>query len=89
MGQEGLFLLGCQPFLAGLAEPRDDVHVGQLVSVYIKSILPDKMKVKLIVIDVGKDAPPPSIPQYFIEEGHIDRFVYSPVDAEKRIEMIF
>ncbi len=77
------------PNLAGLAEPRDDLHAGQMVSVYIKSILPDKMKVKLIVIDVGADAPPPTPPHYFIDEGHIDRFVYSPASAEKRVEMVF
>ncbi len=77
------------PNLAGLAEPRDDLHPGQMVSVYIKSILPDKMKVKLIVIDAGGDAPPPAQPDYFITEGHIDRFVYSPPASDKRIEMVF
>ncbi len=77
------------PNLAGLAEPRDDLHAGQTVSVYIKSILADKMKVKLIVIDVGGEAPPPAEPDYFITEGHIDRFVYSPSLSDKRVETVF
>ena len=37
------------PNLAGLAEPDTALHPGQTVSVYIKSILPDKMKIKLVV----------------------------------------
>lgn len=77
------------PNLAGLAEPRDDLAPGQMVSVYIKSILADKMKVKLIIIDVGGQAPPPAVPDYYITEGHIDRFVYSPPAADRRIEMVF
>jgi small subunit ribosomal protein S1 len=77
------------PNLAGLAEPREDLSPGQTVSVYIKSILPDKMKVKLIVIDVGGEAPPPDVPAYYITQGHLDNFVYSPLLAERRIEMVF
>ncbi len=77
------------PNLAGLAEPRDGLTPGQTVSVYIKSILADKMKVKLIVIDEGGVAPPPTVPHYFISEGHIDRFVYSPPASDKRVEMVF
>ena len=40
------------PNLAGLAEPRDNVSVGQHASVYIKALIPEKMKVKLIIVDV-------------------------------------
>ena len=40
------------PNLSGLAEPRADLRPGMAVSVYIKSILPQRMKVKLTVIDV-------------------------------------
>lgn len=39
------------PNLAGLAESREGVKVGQQASVYIKSIIPEKMKIKLIIID--------------------------------------
>ena len=37
--------------LAGLAEPKAGVSVGQQASVYIKSIIPEKMKIKLIIIE--------------------------------------
>jgi len=40
------------PNLAGLAEPRNNVVTGQQASVYIKSIIPEKMKIKLIIIDI-------------------------------------
>ena len=73
------------PNLAGLAEPRDDIRVGQRVSVYIKSIIPQKMKVKLIIIDTLADKAVVAEPEYFITEGHIDRFVYSPEGASRPV----
>ena len=39
------------PNLAGLAEAKEDVVPGQQASVYIKSIIPSRMKVKLVIID--------------------------------------
>lgn len=39
------------PNLAGLAESKDGVKAGQQASVYIKSIIPEKMKIKIIIID--------------------------------------
>lgn len=77
------------PNLAGLAEPREGVRAGQYAGVYIKSILPEKMKMKLIIIDT-QDAPAetPSL-RYFITDGHLDRWVYSPPDCDKRIETVF
>ena len=77
------------PNLAGLAEPRQDLCPGQWVSVYIKSILPEKMKVKLIVIDTAAAQPVPEKPKYFITEGHLEHWVYSPAASPKRIESIF
>lgn len=77
------------PNLAGLAEPRGDLAPGMAVSVYIKSILPEKMKVKLIVIDTAGEAPPPAPPRYFVSDTHIDHWVYSPENAGKRIETVF
>lgn len=38
------------PNLCGLCEYTDKLHTGQLVSVYIKSILPEKHKIKLAVL---------------------------------------
>lgn len=66
------------PNLAGLAELKSGVVAGQNTSVYIKSILPDKMKVKLIIID-SFFSPDNHLPiKYFIDEGHIDSWQYSP-----------
>lgn len=77
------------PNLAGLAELRDDLRVGQRVSVYIKSMIPAKMKVKLIVIDVLREAPRIAPPEYFITSGRLERFVYSPPECERVIETVF
>lgn len=77
------------PNLAGLAELRDGVKVGQYAGVYIKSILPEKMKLKLILIDAQENPPPPQELTYFITGGHIDRWVYSPPESPRCIESVF
>ncbi len=81
-----------KPNLAGLAEYRDDVEVGQTAAVYIKSIIPDKMKIKLIIID-SHDCPIyPEPLEYFIDIGkvtHIDSWVYSPPSSKRIIESVF
>ena len=73
------------PNLAGLAELRDHLRVGTEASVYIKSIIPQRMKIKLILIDCFDTAPSLTPPRYYLSEGHIDRFVYSPTDCDKTI----
>ena len=77
------------PNLAGLAECKEGVCAGQQASVYIKNIIPGKMKIKLIIIDSFDYEYSPSPPKYFIDEKHIDRFVYSPKNADKLVETIF
>lgn len=77
------------PNLAGLAELKSGVVAGQNTSVYIKSILPDKMKVKLIIID-SFFSPDNHLPiKYFIDEGHIDSWQYSPEACGKIITTEF
>ncbi len=39
------------PNLAGLAEYKSDVYPGQSAAVFIKNIIPERMKVKLVLID--------------------------------------
>ncbi len=39
------------PNLVGLAEYKDNIEYGQDVNVYIKKIIPEKKKVKLIIYD--------------------------------------
>lgn len=63
------------PNLAGLAEWRDDVKPGDGCSVYIKSIIPQKMKIKLVLIDTFRS--PAVLPtEYFIREGNVRDFHY-------------
>ena len=76
------------PNLAGLAEPKDNVLVGQTVSVYIKSIIPEKMKIKLIIID-NFDTEYDMAYNYFYEGERIDEFVYSPSTCSKQISTRF
>ncbi len=77
------------PNLAGLAEPREGVHVGQQAAVYIKSVQPEKLKIKLALIDAvdGVATPPP--PHYFITEGPLTTWRYSPNDCVRVIESSF
>ena len=77
------------PNLAGLAEPRPGVRPGQQASVYIKSLLPDKMKVKLILIDAfDADYASPPI-RYFYEGSHLDAWQYSPPGCRKQVQTVF
>lgn len=77
------------PNLAGLAEPREGAKAGQHASVYIKSLLPEKMKVKLIIVDSFEAAYIPSSPVYYIDSGHIDVWRYSPEYSDRLIETRF
>ncbi len=79
------------PNLSGLAELREGLHDGERVSVFIKSILPDRMKIKLIIIDTLDDVfLPPRKPDYLIQTGKISHWRYSPeVCFDKRIETVF
>lgn len=77
------------PNLAGLAEPHENVSAGQHASVYIKSLIPEKMKVKLIIIDSFDAEYPNANIEYYIKDGHIDSWVYSPDNSRKIIETVF
>ncbi|MBQ5841428.1 MAG: 30S ribosomal protein S1 [Clostridia bacterium] len=77
------------PNLTGLAESRPGVKVGQSAAVFIKGIHPDKMKVKLVLIDAVDDNAPPPPFRYFIEEGPIRRWRYSPEGCQRTIERVF
>ena len=75
----------------GLAEYSDDVTVGTSAAVYIKSINPEKMKIKLVIVSCGKDVCQPSTPKYFIPDTlkHIRKWRYSPENSCKCIETVF
>ena len=77
------------PNLAGLAECKEGVRAGQQASVYIKSIIPEKMKIKLIIIDTFDYRYHPRRPDYFTNAEHIDCFRYSPDSCSKVVESVF
>ena len=77
------------PNLAGLAEYRDGLHIGQSAAVYIKSIIPEKMKVKLSIIDAFNNDFAPKNPEYFISGNNMNRWIYSPPQCPKIIETVF
>ncbi len=83
------------PNLAGLAELRPelrDIEVGDTAAVFIKSIIPERMKVKLILIDTHQNIGEIAPLRYFVDcenVEHIDRWRYSPESAGRVIETVF
>ena len=86
------------PNLAGLADIRESTKdaqiavAGQYVAVYIKSIIPDRMKIKLVMIDSYKGDVPAKKIKYFTDvqnTKHISYWRYSPLGNHKVIESIF
>ena len=77
------------PNLAGLAEYAEGVEVGQSASVFIKSINPEKMKIKLIIVGTDSFACENRNYKYFIDSGHIDFWRYSPCKCTKLVETVF
>ncbi|WP_409968236.1 S1 RNA-binding domain-containing protein [Bengtsoniella intestinalis] len=66
------------PNLSGLTDVTDGIQVGDWVSVYIKSIRPEVMKIKLQIIQTIP-TPPEGIPiRYAITDGHIENWQYAP-----------
>ena len=77
------------PNLAGLAELRGGVTAGESVSVYIKAIIPEKMKVKLVIVDVCEDCAPAKELRYFIDADHITEWNYAPEASGRKIITCF
>lgn len=80
------------PNLAGLAECKSGVKVGDVASVYIKSILPQRMKIKLVLIDSAANICSPIKRKYYIDTNtvtHIDRWRYSPDCCNRVVETVF
>lgn len=79
------------PNLAGLAELKEGVFAGNIVSVYVKAIIPEKMKIKLIIVDrfPPRDTQQPLPFCYAEESDHIDSWIYSTPISEKVIRTDF
>ncbi len=86
------------PNLAGLAELHPEnaedlkSRIGQSVAVYIKSIVPERMKVKLVLIDHSGSKPHDRPLRFYINSNHtqhISHWLYSPQTAVKVVESVF
>ena len=91
MEEYGVFI-ELTPNLAGLAEPAPEAVPGHRCSAYIKSILPDRMKIKLALVDVGEEAPAaPGDPALFrtAPGSRLSRWRYSPEGCRKVVETVF
>ncbi len=87
------------PNLAGLAELKnDDMNfqieslVGKYAAVYIKSIIPERMKVKLVLVDAYRGDLRKMPLHYFIDGEtceHIDYWRYSPECSQKIVDTVF
>ena len=86
------------PNLAGLAECKPELaeemrkRIGQSAAVYIKSIVPDRMKIKLVLIDTAISSPIEKKLPYFIDPEtttHLSHWQYSPPSSKKVIETVF
>ena len=79
------------PNLAGLAELRENVSPGDCCSVYIKNIIPERMKIKLVLID-SHTATKKMPLQYYVDTEktqHMSYWRYSPKECSKVIETYF
>lgn len=78
------------PNLSGLADIRESLSPGDGVSVFIKSIRPERMKIKLQIIEKLPPADGPEPLRYQITDGKLDHWIYSPPNYEKpAVETVF
>jgi len=77
------------PNLAGLAEPKPNIKVGDNVSVYIKALIPEKMKVKLIIVDVCEKIEKEPSCRYHYNGSFMESWLYTPPSSDKIIETLF
>lgn len=76
------------PNLSGLAEPNFDLRPRDAVSVYIKAILPERLKIKLVAL---RKLDPASLPPrplcYFHTAGHLDSWRYGSEGCAKTVSI--
>lgn len=77
------------PNLAGLAELREGLRIGQTASVYIKNIIPEKMKIKLVILETFDEPSSAPVGKYYYTERRMDKWLYSPPTAQKQIVTVF
>ena len=69
------------PNLSGLAEVKEGISEGDRVSVFVKAVLPQRMKCKLLVIDKLPPAPPLPCRYFLPAGGRMDRWDYAPAET--------
>lgn len=76
---------GCKPYglfvelspnLSGLAELSERYKVGDTVAVFIKSILPERKKIKLTILHTLDGKPLPKPMRYYITDGNVADWSY-------------
>ncbi|MCQ2436618.1 MAG: S1 RNA-binding domain-containing protein [Clostridia bacterium] len=77
------------PNLAGLAEYREGISQSDTAAVYIKNIIPEKMKVKLVIVDSHADDVQNYDFTYYETGTHIDSWIYSPSVCPKTVRTDF
>lgn len=80
------------PNLSGLAEPFAEAYPGMQMAVYIKSILPDRMKIKLSLLDKlpGDGKRFITMEDYYIQDGRLTRWQYQPESCLRQcVETVF
>ena len=78
------------PNLSGLAERDPRLTEGARVSVYLKAILPERMKIKLLAIEPLPPLEQPQPLHYYIQEGRLENWKYAPPGCVKvGMETIF
>ena len=80
------------PNLSGLAEPFEGARVGMEASVFVKSIVRDRMKIKLSILDLlpGQGTRLICEEDYMIREGRLTRWQYQPETCLRHcVETVF
>ena len=77
------------PNLAGLAEFTEGAQIGQNATVYIKNIIPEKMKIKLVLVDSFSAPCDVRPPEYYFNGDHMDSWLYSPAECPKTVGTVF
>lgn len=77
------------PNLAGLAEPMDGVKEGDQVTVFIKNIIKETMKVKLLIISYRRGEEYKPKYDYTQASGRIEEWNYSPENSARQIKTVF
>ncbi|MDO4566222.1 MAG: S1 RNA-binding domain-containing protein, partial [Oscillospiraceae bacterium] len=78
------------PNLTGLSEPFEGAREGMRARVFLKNIIPKKMKIKLDILELYEALKErPDDPRYFFEGERMTHFRYSPAGCEKVVETFF